>query len=102
MMRIRKNDTVVVISGKDRNKRGTVLEVIPQKNKVKVKGLNIAIHHIKAKRQGETSAIKKQENYIALSKVMPFCSKCDKACRVNFLVADADKTRVCNRCKQAL
>ncbi|MGC2310175.1 MAG: 50S ribosomal protein L24 [Candidatus Babeliaceae bacterium] len=102
MMRIKKNDTVTIISGKDRDKRGTVLEVVPRENKVKVKGLNMAVHHVKAKRKGEASMMKKQESYLSISKIMPICSSCNKACRVNFIIAQGNKTRVCNRCKQAL
>jgi large subunit ribosomal protein L24 len=102
MMHIKKNDTVEVIKGKDRDKRGVILEVLPKKNKVKVQGINLMIHHLKAKRQGETSTIKKQEAYISVSNVMPVCASCNKACRVNFIEIDNHKTRVCNKCKQAL
>lgn len=99
--RIKKNDTVEVLAGRDRGKRGTVLEVEPKKGKVLVKDVAMVTRHLKARKQGETGGIKKMEAFIDLSKVMPVCKACGKPCRVNAkLLDDGAKVRMCNRCKE--
>ncbi len=70
MMAIKKNDKVTVLTGKDKGKTGTVIEVLPKKGKVLVKGIAMVSRHAKAKKQGETSSIKKKESYINISNVM--------------------------------
>jgi large subunit ribosomal protein L24 len=101
--RIKKNDTVVVLSGKDKNKQGTVIEILPKKGKVMVKGVALITKHYKARKQGEVSGIKKQEAYVGLSQVMPVCSACKKACRVVTQSLDnGSRVRACNRCKNIL
>lgn len=101
-MHIKKNDTVVVISGKDKGKRSVVLEVLPQKNLVKIQGVAVVTKHKKARRQGEVAGIKKQEGYINISKVM-LVSADSKPCRVNYKsLEDGKKVRICNRTKQTI
>ncbi len=103
MLRIKKNDTVIVLTGKDKGKRGTVLEVVTDKNLVKVAGVAMLTKHYKARRSGEVSSIKKQEGYINLSNVMLISPLDSKPCRVNFKVLeDGTKVRVCNRTKQTM
>ncbi|KKP35755.1 MAG: 50S ribosomal protein L24 [candidate division TM6 bacterium GW2011_GWF2_32_72] len=103
MMRIKKNDTVVIIAGKDKGKEGSVLNVSDIKDKVLVKGLGIVTKHVKAKRQGEVSGIKEVETLIEMSKVLPVCPFCKKGCRVNSQTLDNGKrARVCNRCKKVI
>lgn len=83
--RIKKNDLVVVIAGKDKKKQGKVLEVLPVEGKVKVEGVNILTKHTKARRQGETSTIAKVEGYIDISNVMPIdpaSNKPKRACLI--------------------
>lgn len=102
MMRVKKNDTVMVITGKDKGKQGTVLEVQTDKELVKVQGIAIVTRHVKARRQGEVSAIKKQEGYIHLSNVMVVADD-NKPSRVNFkTLEDGKKIRVSNRTKNPL
>lgn len=99
--RIKKNDSVIVISGKDRGKTGTVLEVLPRRGKVLVKGVAIKIRHVKARKQGETSAIKKEEGYLDESKVMPLCASCKLPARIRIKVLDdRSKARVCHQCEE--
>ncbi len=103
VMRIKKNDTVVVLSGKDRGKRGKVTLVLPKKDQVLVKGIALATKHLKARRQGEISGIKQEESFIDVCKVMPICSSCDKACRVGMKKTDnGDSVRICCFCKEIL
>lgn len=99
--RIKKNDMVQVLSGKDKGKQGVVLEVAPKIGKVVVKGVGMVTRHVKARRQGEIAGIKKQEKYIDLSLVMPICKSCKKPCRVNVKTLESgDRARTCNRCQE--
>lgn len=101
--RIKKNDKVAVLSGKDKNKQGTVVEILPKQGKVLVKGVAVITRHLKAKKQGDISEIKKEESYIDLSKVMLVCATCHKPSRVNTKELESGKrVRVCNRCKQVV
>jgi large subunit ribosomal protein L24 len=68
-MNIKKNDTVVIITGSDRGKKGLVVDILPKKGKVKVQGVALVARHTKARRQGEKSAIKQQERFIDISNV---------------------------------
>ena len=96
--RVKKNDTVVVLSGKDKGKKGIVLEIVPEKNLVRVKDVAVVTRHVKARRQGEASGIKKEEGFICLSKVMPVCDGVPT--RVNSKVLeDGKKVRISNKSK---
>ena len=101
--RIKKDDLVVLVSGKDKGKQGHVIEINHKKEKVLVKDACLVTRHIKAKRQGEKSRIAKEESYIPFCKVMPICPSCKKPCRVQIKMLDdgKGKTRVCHRCKEA-
>lgn len=99
--RIRKKDTVEVLSGKDKGKQGTVIAILPKKGKVMIKDIGMVTRHAKARKQGEVSSIKKKEGFLSLSKIMPICSACKKKCRVNSkLLEDNKRVRVCNTCKE--
>jgi len=99
MMRVKKQDKVLVISGKDKGKVGEIIEILPKKDKLKVKGVAIATCHVKPRKAGATGGIVKKESYINLSKVMPICGSCNKATRVGFKsLADGKKARNCKRC----
>ena len=101
--RIRKNDMVFVLSGKDKGKQGEVIEVLPKKGKVLIKGIGLVTKHYKARRQGEVSGIRKMESYLLMSRVMPVCTACNQPCRVSFKVLDGGKrARACNRCQKVL
>lgn len=100
MNRIKKNDTVIVIAGKERGKKGTVMQILPKKGKLKIKGLNLVTKHSKARKQGEQSAIKKIEAYIDLSNVMLVSEQGSEPSRVNFkILEDGKKARMLNRTK---
>lgn len=103
MARIKKNDLVQIITGKDKGKRGSVIEVCPISGKVKVQGLALQTHHVKARKQGDVSGIKKVESFIDASNVMPVCPSTSKPCRVNVKVLEnGTKQRVSNRSQEAL
>ena len=98
-MNIRKNDKVVVLSGRDKGKQGEVLRAMPAEGKVVVQGVSVATKHQKARKQGEESSIIKVETPIYACKVMVVCPKCSKPTRVAHKVgADGKKVRVCKRC----
>ncbi len=97
-MNIKKNDTVVVLSGKDKGKKGKVLVAMPAENKLVVEGVNVATCHTKPRRQGEQGGIVKREIPIRSCKVAVYCSKCDKGVRVGYKMADGKKVRICRKC----
>lgn len=91
----------MVLTGKDKGKKGTIIEILPEKGKVLVKDINLQTHFIKARKQGDVAGIKKREGYIELSNVMPICSSCKKPCRVNTKVgSNGANVRLCNKCKE--
>ena len=97
-MNIKKNDTVIVLSGKDKGVKGKVLVAMPAENKVIVEQVNVATCHTKPRRQGETGGIVKRETPIRACKVALFCEKCNKGVRVGHNVVDGKKVRVCRKC----
>ena len=97
-MNIKKNDTVIVLSGKDKGVKGKVLEAMPAKDMVIVEKVNVATCHTKPRRQGETGGIVKKETPIRACKVALFCDKCGKGVRVGFKVENGKKTRICRKC----
>ena len=97
-MNIKKNDTVIVLSGKDKGKKGKVLIAMPADNKVVVEGVNVATCHTKPRKQGEAGGIVKRETPIRSCKVALYCSKCGKGVRVGYKVEDGKKTRICRKC----
>ncbi len=97
-MKLRKGDTVKVLSGNDKGKTGEILEVIPKTEKIIVKGINIRKKSVKPRRQGEQGGIIPSEASIHSSKVALVCPKCGKATRVGYTVEKDEKVRVCKKC----
>ena len=97
-MNIKKNDTVIVLSGKDKGVKGKVLEAMPAKEMLIVEKVNMATCHTKPRKQGETGGIVKRETPIRACKVALFCEKCGKGVRVGFKIEDGKKTRICRKC----
>ena len=97
-MNVKKNDTVVVLSGKDKGKRGKVLSVDPKTRKVVVEKINMASRHQKPRKQGEEGGIIQKEIPLYASKVMTVCPKCSKPTRVAHQIEGGKKVRVCKHC----
>ena len=97
-MSVKKGDTVVVLSGKDKGKQGKVLGTVPSEDKVVVEGINMVTCHVKPRRQGETGGIVNREAAMYASKVQVVCPKCKKGTRVAHKVENGKKTRVCKHC----
>ena len=97
-MNIKKNDTVIVLSGKDKGVKGKVLTAMPAKEMLIVEKVNVATCHTKPRKQGETGGIVKRETPIRSCKVALYCEKCGKGVRVGYNMADGKKTRICRKC----
>ena len=97
-MNIKKDDKVIVLSGKDKGKQGKVLSADPKAMKVVVEGVNVATKHQKPMKQGQDGGIIKVETPIYVSTVQLVCPKCGKATRVGHKIADGKKVRVCKKC----
>lgn len=101
-MEIKKGDNVVVIAGKDKGKKGKVLETSPKSLKVVVDGVNVVSKHKKPRSAQDKGGIIKQTNPIDSSNVMVVCPSCDKATRVAHKDVDGKKVRVCKKCGAGL
>ena len=98
-MNVRRDDLVVVLSGKDKGKRGKVLKVEPKSGKIIVEKVNVVSRHTKPRRQGEEGGILQKEAPIYACKVQLICPKCNKPTRpAHKLLADGKKVRVCKKC----
>ena len=97
-MNIIKNDTVIVLSGRDKGTKGKVLSADPRNGKLIVEGVSVASVHQKARRQEEQSAIIKKETPIYACKVMVVCPKCGKPTKVGHKITDGKKARICKKC----
>ncbi len=100
-MNIKKGDTVVVITGKDKGKSGKVLEVFPKQNRVLVENINIVSRHTKPKSAQEKGGIIKKPAPINASNVMVLCD-CGKATRVAYKLVNGKKVRICKKCGNSL
>ena len=101
-LQVKKDDTVIVISGDDKGAKGKVLAVSPNEGKVIVEGVNMQTKHVKPRKQGEAGGIIKVEGAMYASKVMLYCSKCGKGVRYSTKVEDGKKVRVCVKCGSKL
>ena len=101
-LHIKKDDTVIVLSGDDKGVKGKVLEVSPKEGKVIVEGVNKVKKHVKPRRQGETGGIVDAEGAIYASKVALYCSACKQGVRAKAKIVDGKKIRVCAKCGKEL
>jgi len=98
-LKLKKGDTVQVISGKDRGKKGKILHTVPTDGKIVVEGINMATKHRKPRNAQQQGGIVKQEMPLHASKVMVICPKCHVPTRIAKKVADSgEKTRNCKHC----
>ena len=99
---VRKDDTVVIISGDDKGKKGKVVEVSPKEGKIIVEGVNIVTKHVRPRRQGEEGGLIKTEGAFYACKAQIYCPKCDKGTRVAHKLEGDKKIRVCAKCGEEL
>ncbi|HEY1236373.1 MAG TPA: 50S ribosomal protein L24 [Candidatus Binatia bacterium] len=102
-MQIRKNDSVIVIGGKERGKTGKVLRVLPEKDAVVIERLNMVKRHTKPRGPQQPGGIVEKEAAIHASNIMILCDKCNAPVRIGHkTLADGKKIRICRRCNEAL
>jgi large subunit ribosomal protein L24 len=103
LARIKKNDSVMVIAGKERGKIGKVLRVFPEDNRAVVERLNVVKRHLKPRGPQNPGGILEKEAPIHLSNLMPMCERCNAPVRVGSRhLDDGSKARVCRRCGELL
>ncbi len=102
-MKIRKNDTVLVITGKDKGKKGKVRFAYPKKERILVEGINFIKRHIRATGQVRQAGRIEREAPIQVSNVMLLCNKCNHPTRVGFhTLEDGRKVRICRSCGEVI
>jgi len=101
-MKIKKNDQVLIISGKDKGKKSKVLEVFPVSEKITVENINLVKKHRRARRQGEKGQVIEIAKPISVSNVKLVCPKCGQSARVGYKLIEVGKVRVCKKCQQEI
>ena len=101
-MKVKKNDTVLVITGKDAGKTAKVLAAMPKSNKVIVEDVNVQKKHKKARSAQDVSEIVSNPGAIDASNVMVVCPVCNKATRVSYAIEGEKKARICKKCGAVL
>ena len=102
-MKIRKGDTVLVIGGKDRGKKGKVRLVFPKDERLIVEGINMVKRHSRARGMVRQAGIIEREAPLHISKVMLVCTKCNRLTRVGFrFLEDGKRVRFCRSCQEVI
>lgn len=100
---VKTGDTVVVLNGKERGKKGKVLAVSPKEGKVIIEGVNMVSKHVKPRKMGESGGIVKAEGAMYACKVQVVCPHCEKPTRVAHKFSeDGTKSRICKKCSKSL
>ena len=103
MAKIKKNDIVKMLIGKDRGKTGKVLSVFPKKERALVQGLNMVKKHTRKTKDDQQGGIIEKERPVSISNMMVVCQKCNKAARIGFnKLSDGTKVRICKKCKELI
>jgi len=97
-MKLKKGDTVQVMSGKERGKRGKISRIYPKDLRIVVEGVNIKKRHRRPTKSGEKGQIIEKQNPFASSKVLLVCSKCRKTVRIGYKIEGKTKARICKKC----
>ena len=101
-MKVKKDDQVLIISGKDRGRKGKVIKAFPKQGKIIVDKMNIKKKHLRPKKQGEKGQVVEIPAPIDVSNVKIVCSKCGKTTRIGYKVEKERKYRVCKKCGQEI
>lgn len=101
-MKIQKDDKIIIISGKDRGRKGKVLKTFPKKGRVSIEGLNLVKKHRRPRKSGEKGQIISVPAPIDISNIKLVCPKCSKPTGINFEIQDKKKLRICKKCKTKL
>ncbi|MDP2864500.1 MAG: 50S ribosomal protein L24 [bacterium] len=101
-MKIKKGDTVLIISGKDKGRKSKILQVLSKEQKIVIEGVNIRKKHIKPRKTGEKGQIIETPGPLHISNVKLICRKCGKPIRVGYKITDGKKFRICKKCGQEI
>lgn len=101
-MKIHKNDVVLIISGKDRGKKGKVLKVFPKEMRVLVEGANLRKKHQRPRKSGEKGQIIELPTPLPLSNLKLICPRCGRPTRVGYKITERKKYRFCKKCGQEI
>ena len=101
-MKIKKGDNVIVITGKDKGRKGKVLRVLPKEGKIVVENINRVIKHIRPKKQGEKGQRVEMSVPFNISNVKLICPKCGEPTRAGYRILDKNKVRICKKCKEII
>jgi len=101
-MKIHKLDQVLITSGKDRGKKGKVLDVFTQENKIVVEGVNMRKKNVKPKKSGEKGQLVHVPAAFAVANAALICPKCSKATKVGYKILDKKKYRICKKCQSEI
>ncbi len=102
-MKIRKDDTVLVIAGKDKGKKGKVRQSLPKESRVVVEGVNVVKRHMRPRGTARQAGIIEREAPLQVSNVMLLCTKCNRPTRIGFrFLEDGTKVRICRRCGEVI
>lgn len=101
-MKIKKNDNVMILAGKDKGKTGVVERVFPALDKLVVKGIALAKKHVKPSKKNPSGGIIDINQKIQASNALVVCPNCSKPTRVSYQVSEKGKTRVCKKCGQSI
>lgn len=101
-MKLKKNDNIIVIAGKDRGKTGLIERVFVTENRIVAKGIAIAKKHVKPSKKAPQGGIIEINQKIAASNVMVVCPSCSKPTKIGYKISEKGKLRVCKKCKQSL
>jgi len=97
-MKIKKDDQVLIIAGKDKGRKGKVLEAFPKGGKLIVEGMNIRKKHVKPKKSGEKGQVVQLPGAIDISNVKLVCKNCGKSVRIRYEIEGKKKYRICKKC----
>ena len=101
-MKIHKNDQVLIISGKDKGRKGKVIEALPKQARVIIENINLRKKHVRPKKSGEKGQIVESPGPLSISNVKIICPKCSKAVRVGYKIEGKKKYRICKKCNQEI
>ena len=101
-MKIKKNDTILITTGKDRGKKAKVLNVFSGAGQVLAENINLVKKHVRPKKKGEKGQVVEIPKPFASSRVMLVCPHCAQAARVGYKITEKGKFRVCKKCKQEI
>lgn len=101
-MKIKKNDQVLIKTGKDKGRKGKVLKVLFEDRKLVIEGINLKKKHVKPKKSGEKGQVVELPAPIDISNVKILCNKCGAAVKIGYEIKENKKYRICKKCKQEM